>query len=219
MRRLASNRPVNDEPGEGRGAGADGELAPAEGGESPGPPVLEVIRRISEPGDVLPSKQVAESEERLMGHTEQGIRPGDPAELPERPNRLRQMLQDLEAHHEVEALVPEGQRACVPSHERGAGAARARLLQRRFIEFESIELRPRQPGGQGGQDDALAAADFEYAARALDGCYFRHPTQEAPDQVADYWVLGPVLPLVVAPRGSGDQSSRRRIETSSVRVW
>ena len=132
---------------------------------------------------------------------------GEPATLP------------LETHHEIEALVPEGQRACVPSHERDAGAARARFLQRRLVELEPVELRPRQRRRQARQQEALAAADSQYAAGAFYSGRFRRPAEEAPRQVSDDQILGPTLPVVVAPLGPGDQSSRRRIETSSVRDW
>jgi hypothetical protein len=59
------------------------------------------------------------------------------------------------------------------------------------------------------------------ASTALISAMYLAPAaaQETTDEVPDYRVLGPILPFVVASLGSGDQPSRRRMETSSVRVW
>ena len=130
-------------------------------------PGWRMVRGIAEPGDVPVSPEVTEPEGPLMRPSAAASGARGPARLPARASLCGQMLADLGTHHEIEALVPEGQRACVPSHERDAGAARARFLRRRLIESSPSSCAPGRRAARGANANALAAADVQYAARGF----------------------------------------------------
>src|SRR5262245_59969523 len=92
-----SDGAVDDEPGKGAGGGADGELAPAELGEPGGPPVLDVVGGVTEAAEVLATGDVSQPEVGLMRHAQQTALPGDAPDLPQRPRRVGEVLQHLQA--------------------------------------------------------------------------------------------------------------------------
>lgn len=155
-----------------------------------------------------------------MRHAHDTPAPRDPGELPQGPRRLGQVLQHLEAEHEVVAPAPEGQRARVRLGQADRGAARPAPAQGCPVELHAVEARPRQPPGEILDYDRFAASDLEDPARPRGHDQGFHPLEEARHEVPHHRVARAVFSLVVTAgrsgRASGGQSSRHRTDTSSV---
>jgi hypothetical protein len=186
----------------------------------PGRPGMAGGLRIDEPGEVPVSREVTEPEGPLTRPSAAASVARGPVRLPARASQRGQMLADLGTHHGIEALVPEGQRACVPSHERDAGAARTRCLRRRPHRVEPVEAAP-----PAGKPPGVPTRCPRRSRRPVCGeGVLKRPIPalgegRAPPRCRMAGFLDGSFPLASAPLRVRGQSSRRRIETSSVRVW
>jgi len=192
----------------------------AEGGKLAGTPVLDVVRRVSETPEVLTAEEVPEAEERLMRNTQQAPPARDAPDLLEGAAGILEVLQHLQAHHEIVSSAPNGQRAHVTPHERHARAARPGVLKGRRVQLHPVDPGPRDPLGEVPYHDPFAAPHFEDSAGRVGLDHLAHAPKKSRDEPADDRIGRPVLPFVVAPLSRDGQPSRDRIETSSaLRAW
>ena len=72
-------------------------------------PVVEVARGVAQVLEVAAGEQVGAAEERLVRHRQQQVAGGDPGQLAQPGGGVAQVLEHLDADHQVELLVAERQ--------------------------------------------------------------------------------------------------------------
>ena len=158
---------------------------------------------VAERRRVLAAEQAPGSEPRLVGDRDDHPPAADPGELGDGIGRPAEVLEHLEAEHELELGVRERQLVDAGARDVRCGKPPRGERDRLWIDVDGGDPRGKQ-WPESRQRLALAAPCVEHGARRERLDDRRDSRVEALDQLADHRVRGLILGVVAALRGIGD---------------
>jgi hypothetical protein len=179
-------------------------------------PVLHMLGVISKPGDVLATNQASQPEPRLVGDGQHEIPAAHPRQLRHRRARIVEMLENLEAEHEIEGSIREVE--CVDALLRDLHRREPLTRERNALRADVDAGHPiREAPFEPGHGLPLAAPGVQHGVGTERLHQRPHRVIEAVDHAANHRItrleLGVVGGIDLGHRRRGTES-RRKVVTA-----
>lgn len=159
--------------------------------------MVDVLRVIAEAAGVVASQQASEAEPGFVWDRDDEVVRGDPREFAEGCVRVGQVLEDLQADHELEAVIRKGQAFDAVPGDVDRGQPSRNKANRLLAHVNRHHARG-EALAEAHQGLSLAAARIEHGGDLEAGDLRRDPVVETIDQPPHDRVLGLELLVVRA---------------------